>query len=176
MAVLIEGISVVVRADALRQKFPGGAEAFAKIVPNQTLCYDDDLFRVGFMSPVDVEWFVEQLEDAGLEFLRDDEAVDLVVVDQFGGPTTKCTWLDVVRVDIFENDVSVAAALLVGSPLTQFAIPHGWKYKGSLSACSVYVPSENVDKFMKFLRHEKGIDIYLNLITGKEMYVGRASE
>ena len=55
MAVLIEAISVVVRADELLKKFPGGWDAFKSIVPNQTLCADNEIVRVGFMSPQDVE-------------------------------------------------------------------------------------------------------------------------
>ena len=46
MAVLIEAISVVVRADALLTKFAGGWDAFKARVPNQTLCADNDIARV----------------------------------------------------------------------------------------------------------------------------------
>jgi hypothetical protein len=53
MAVLIEAISVVIRADTLLKKFPGGWGAFKLIVPNQTLCADNEIVRVGFMAPQD---------------------------------------------------------------------------------------------------------------------------
>jgi hypothetical protein len=55
MAVLIEAISVFVRVDAIRERYSGGWEAFREAVPNQTLCCDDELARIGFMNPADVE-------------------------------------------------------------------------------------------------------------------------
>ena len=55
MAVLVEAISVIVRAAAIHQKYPGGWEAFKRIIPNQTLCADNELVRIGFMTPDDVE-------------------------------------------------------------------------------------------------------------------------
>ncbi len=58
MAVLVEGISLVVRLEALQEKIPGGWEAFRSSVPNSTLCADGEVARVGFMSPADVEAFV----------------------------------------------------------------------------------------------------------------------
>jgi len=29
---------------------------------------------------------------------------------------------------------------------------------------------------MKFLRHENGLDVYLNQLTGKEVYMGRTAD
>jgi hypothetical protein len=49
MAVLIEGLSVVVRCASIEAKHPGGHTAFACEVPNGTLCADGELARVGFM-------------------------------------------------------------------------------------------------------------------------------
>lgn len=92
MAILIEGISVVIRAEALLKKYRGGWNAFLAIVPNNTLCSDNELTRVGFMTPQDVGAFVNKLEQAGLEFLRSGNAVDLVVVDQLRGSTTPCRY------------------------------------------------------------------------------------
>lgn len=54
MAVLIEAISVVVRKDAIEKRFPGGWDSFLDEIPNNTLCTDGELVRVGFMSPQDV--------------------------------------------------------------------------------------------------------------------------
>ena len=92
MAVLIEGISVVIRADSLLAKFPGGWETFKTIVSNKTLCADNELIRVGFMTPDDVEPFIIKLEKAGLQFLKEEEAIDIVVADQMRGLTSKCSW------------------------------------------------------------------------------------
>src|SRR5689334_25092681 len=94
MAVLIEGISVVIRTEALLKKYPGGWNAFLAIVPNRTLCSDNELTRVGFMTPQDVKAFVTQLQQSGLEFLRSETPIDLAVVDQNQGPIRPCNWLE----------------------------------------------------------------------------------
>ena len=45
MAVLVEGISVIVRRDAIEEKIRGGLSAFLATVPNGTCCMDADLVR-----------------------------------------------------------------------------------------------------------------------------------
>jgi hypothetical protein len=47
MAVLCEGISVIVRRDAIDKDFDGGWSGFEALVPNSTLCTDGELARVG---------------------------------------------------------------------------------------------------------------------------------
>lgn len=176
MAVLIEAVSVVVRSDALLQRFPGGWDAFKRITPNQTLCSDNEIVRVGFMSPQDVESFVKSLQGVGLEFLRDGDAIDIAVVDQVRGLTSKCTWLEFEQVNMSGEGQRVSACRLVGSQLMQVVTPPSWKFEGSLSSTFGFVPSEHAEKGMKYLRHENGLDVYFNLITGEEMYVGRSGE
>jgi hypothetical protein len=173
MAVLIEAISVVIRADALLEKFPGGWDGFKTIVPNQTLCADDEIVRVGFMSPQDVESFVDKLESNGLEFLRSGEAIDIAVVDQMRGLSSKCSWLEFGHVNMSGNGTSVAACRLTGSQVMQVVTPPGWEYVSSLRSTNAFVPIEHVEKGVRFVRHENGLDIYLDPITGEEMYVGR---
>ena len=53
MAVLVEAISVIVRVDSINEKFPGGWIGFKDHVPNQTLCADNELARVGFIKALD---------------------------------------------------------------------------------------------------------------------------
>src|ERR1035438_501158 len=109
MSVLVEGISVIIRANAIHEKFPGGWEEFKHIVPNKTLCADNEIVRVGFMTPDDVESFVFKLEIAGLEFLRDGVAIDIAVVDQMKGLTSMCSWADFGHVNLgFDRNQVVA--------------------------------------------------------------------
>ena len=88
MAVLVEAISVIVWRDAIDKQFQGGWREFENVVPNRSLCADDELARVGFMSPPEVETFVRSLEKSGLTFVRNGQAVDIVVVDQPCPPTS----------------------------------------------------------------------------------------
>ncbi len=62
MAVLVEAISIIIRRTAIDKKYPGGWDAFVKNAPNQTLCADKKIARLGFMSPFDVESFIKGLE------------------------------------------------------------------------------------------------------------------
>jgi hypothetical protein len=122
MAVLCEGISVIVRRDSIDSRFNGGWAAFEELVPNATLCTDGELARVGFMDPDSVQDFVSELEIGGLVFdaeelrnaaelfgvaedgLGDDLArEDIAVVDQLRGPTRPCNWLEFGRFPVGEN-------------------------------------------------------------------------
>ena len=78
MAVLVEGISVIIRRRVIEEKFPGGWDAFVEDVPNETLCADDELARVGFMSPDDVKAYCKKLIDVvgkGGGFIMDSSTV-----------------------------------------------------------------------------------------------------
>ena len=119
MAVLIEATSVVVPALALLKKFTGGWEAFERMVPNQTLCADTEIVRVGFMTPQDVEAFVKNLKDAGLEHLRENKAIDIATVDQMRGILSECDWLEFGHVNLSGSGHRVAACRLVGSQATR---------------------------------------------------------
>ncbi|MBT5372655.1 MAG: hypothetical protein HOL17_13185, partial [Gammaproteobacteria bacterium] len=57
MAVLIEAISVVIRVKALQCGFDS-IESFLETVPNETLCGDNELIRIGFNSPTEVEEYI----------------------------------------------------------------------------------------------------------------------
>lgn len=184
MAVLVEGISVIVRRDAINAWFSGGWHQFLSIVTNSTLCSDEDLVRVGFMSPTDIEAFVRRLEKGGLTFVRDGQAVDIAVVDQTRGPTMPTEWLEFVRLSLggTENKVAVcwlfdgpriAAGIHMPAKEMTLATPDGWTYEGSLSANFKFVKNEEMQEKLIFLRSEGGLDVYLDHSTGKELYIGR---
>lgn len=184
MAVLVEAISVIVRRDAINARFSGGWRQFLATVPNSTLCSDEDLARVGFMSPPDIEAFVRRLEKGGLTFVRDGQAVDIAVVDQMRGPTMPAEWLEFARLSLGGTENKVAACWLFEGPRIAagihmpskgmtLATPDGWTYEESLSANFKFVENEDMQEKLNFLRHEDGTDVYLDRSTGKEVYVGR---
>ena len=103
MSVLIEAISVVMRIEAIERYYPGGLAALEEAPPNGTLCYDNSIARVGFMTPFDTKNFVERLEKMGFKHLIGDSAKDLVTVDQREGLLTRCDWLEVIFFDIDDD-------------------------------------------------------------------------
>lgn len=134
MAVLVEAISVIVRREAIERKIAGGWDAFRKAVPNRTLCADEEIARVGFMSPSDTQLYIETLVGLGLRFLADGEAVDIAVVDQLGGPTVKCRWLAFGRLPYGGKGRTIAACWLFESPRT------GSEVEGRPKSMGVEVP------------------------------------
>lgn len=184
MAVLCEAISVIVRRDSIEEQIPGGWHQFERMVPNATLCADDELARVGFMSPSDVGKYIRHLEQYGLVFVRDGHAVDMAVVDQMRGPTVPVDWLEFAHLSLGEDEGKVAACWKFEGPRVgsgthvpvggmTLATPDWWTYKDSLSANFKFVGNDELEEKVKYLRNENGVDVYLDLSTGKEVYIGR---
>jgi hypothetical protein len=174
MAVLAEGISVVIRRDRLVAAFRNDWEAFKGFVPNSTLCADNELARVGFMVPADVKEFVDRLAARGLIYVADGVAQDLVVVDQLRGPTVRCKWIEFGQIDLGgDPNKRVAACRLRGSTQSVVVTPEGWIFEQSLSSSFGFVPNPYLEKSLTFLRHENGMDVYRNELTGKEVFIGR---
>ncbi|HTK27153.1 MAG TPA: hypothetical protein VL327_11390 [Pyrinomonadaceae bacterium] len=175
MAVLVEAISVIIKKSAIEREFSQDWNKFVEFVPNETLCADDEIARVGFMVPEDVKSFIEQLENKGIKFLENGEAVEIAVVDQLNGITTNCDWLEYGNI-LLDEKYKVAACRFVGSEVMTLLTPDGWKYENSLSHNGGYVLPERLRKGFKFLRHQDGLDVYLNTVTGKEVFIGRTEE
>ena len=173
MAVLVEGLSVIVRRDVIASRYPGGWEGFVRDVPNRTLCADGDVARVGFMTRDDVERFIARLDRHGFRFIVDGQAIDVAVADQVTGPTSRCEWFTFGRGDL-EPGQFVAGAGFAGSTEQRLFVPDGWKYEGSLSH-KYFVPTGEAIGRLKFLRTENGVDVFLDLVSGKEVYRGRTS-
>jgi hypothetical protein len=175
MPVLVEAISVVCRIDAIEQKFEDGWDAFARLVPNQTLARDNDLVRVGFMIPDDVKAFVDQLQAHGLQFLVEDQAVDIAVVDQVQGFTSICAWLELAKINLNDAGQQIAVVRLVGTSSGEVAVPDGWVFERSLSSSFGFVPNKHMNKVLKFLRRERNLYVYEDALSGGEVYVGRTA-
>jgi hypothetical protein len=117
-------------------------EAFKSIVPNDTLCADTELVRVGFLSPAEVRDFIEELRMYGICFSETGPAEDAAVCDQLQGFTTECDWAEFGSFDVDENpDQPAAAARLTGSKISTVATPIGWSWEQSLTRNFFFAPS-----------------------------------
>jgi hypothetical protein len=177
MAVLIEGISVVIRADALLVAFDNDWHSFKNEVPNRTMCADNELVRVGFMVPDDAERYVTDLEARGLCYRIDGISKDIVIVDQLRGPLIHCDWIEFGHINIDGDPAKrIAGCRLRGSTQSTVQTPEGWRFEESLSCQHGFVPSSYIDRSLQFLQSEDGLDLYLNTLTGREVYIGRTDE
>jgi hypothetical protein len=185
MAVLVEGISLVTKRSSITRIYPGGWERFLAIVPNETLCFDVDLARVGFMSPAEVERFVFQLADSGLRSIADGSAVDMAVVDQLRGTTANAHWLEYARLPLGKTGNAVAACWLfegqriaprmphITDSALAIATPEGWLYEDSLSSNFKFIEDDDLKSAMVFVRSDGDLDVYLARATGKEYFTSK---
>ena len=120
MAVLVEANSVIVRMQAIRDRYAGGWSEFADAVPNNTLCSDDEIARVGFMNPNDCDSYIGSLERSGLTFLRDGQSEDIAVAVQTDGITVPCEWLEFVRIEVAPGQLVAGVRLKKGTAPGKF--------------------------------------------------------
>ena len=172
MPVLVEANSVIVRVAAINDRYAGGWSAFADDVPNSTLCSDDEVASVGFMDPNDCGGFIAGLERRGLTFLHDGQSRDIPVAMQGSGITVPCDWLEYGDVDVNPGQ-TIAVVQLKGTANQRVVCPAGWRYEKSLSRQYAAAPAGQETKSLKFLRHQDGLDVYLNTLTGTEVFIGR---
>ena len=173
MAVLIEALSVVIRLETITDKYPGGVDQYIEDCPNYTLCLDDDIVRVGFMTGHDLFDFIGSLERLGFRHIDDDEFDEIAIVDQFDGIIRPCDWLEYMNLVIFEGDIRVAICRIKGSIIDRIGFPRGWNYETSLSKRTMVLDPMEFDGRMIFLRREDGADFYRDVVTGKEVFIRR---
>jgi hypothetical protein len=161
-----------VKVQAIRDRLAGGCSAFNDGVPNNTLCSDGEVARVGFMNPYDAEAYIEGLERHGLTALRDGKSQDITFAVQAEGITVPCDWLEFGRIDI-APDQNISTVWLKGGANRKVICPANWTYEKSLSRQYAVVPPAQVDKSLTFLRHENGLDVYRNALNGEEVFIGR---
>jgi hypothetical protein len=140
VAVLIEAISVVVRLSDVKEKYPGGWEQFVRDTPQDMLCADSHVARVGFLEMAEAQAFVNSLTTHGLAFQTDGHSADIAVVDQATGPTTPVDWLEFGIVPFLDGAVTVAR--MVGDSENMLMTPDGWKFERSLSRAAGLTPDD----------------------------------
>lgn len=172
MAVLIEAISVVIRGEAISENYPGGWMQFQEDAPNDTICADGELVRIGFMDPDSARAYIERIETLGLKYYSPPHNIE--VVDQHRGPlrlderrTSTGDWLEFGSfMGGPASNIKVAWARLIGSKLTEFVTPEGWRAENSASFHFV----EPGDPRYEFLREEGALAVYLDHESGMEMW------
>jgi hypothetical protein len=176
MAVLIEGLSVLIRCRALAERYIGGLPRFVDTVPNGTLRADGALAAVTFMTPDDARAYVATLVAGGLTHLENDRARDLVVVDQRTGCLSPCDWAVFGSVD-WESDPDKPVVVCSIDPqrAQEIVVPDGWDYARSLSAEYRFVPIDDIPNQVEKIAHDAGVDIYRVRSSGERLYAARST-
>jgi hypothetical protein len=174
LPVLLEGISVVVRLEAIQERYAGFWPRFVAEVPNRTICTDGEIASVGFMDTRDAVAFVKALAERGLVPERDGLAIDCATVEQESGPDLPCPWLEIARAE-FEGETVVVGRLVSGKS-TRTVARENWSPQRSLSRTGGKMLTSEFLKHFEFVRHEGPVDAFRNRATGQIVYVGRTSD
>jgi hypothetical protein len=169
MAVLIEAFSVVIRCDAIEARFVGGMQGLARTIPNNSACRDQHLVRVAFMDSADADAYISVLVERGLVAERDRASVDLAPIMQNKGITVPAEWLKYREIE--SNGTRLSICWRTGTEPGEIAVPKGWTYDNTMT----WMPTSFVGDRLKFLRMDGGVEVYLDLQTSKELYVGRST-
>lgn len=171
MAVLVEGISVIVRVSSIRQKFPGGGGSFRNLIPHQRFCMDGQLVSVCFMAGNDVRAFAEELERHGLTVFDGQAFMDVAVVDMHKGVLAPAPWLASVT-----TQTGIRFVYLTDQGIGEAVVPDGWQEEGSLYRTGTYVREEDLGAQVELVG-ESG-DVQEVRLKGQDQpqYVGRTSK
>jgi hypothetical protein len=70
----------------------------------------------------------------------------------------------------------VSACRIKNSNSKQIVTPDGWNYEKSLNKNYKFIRNEEIYEKVVFSRHEGESDVYLDIETGKEVFIGRSSK
>ena len=175
MAVLIEMFSVVIRIETIEEKYPGGKEAFRKSCPEGTFCMDNNIASViGFPMLQRADDFAYSLTRFGIRYVVDDRFDEVAVVDMYDGPAIlTCPWLEFEGRKIFDTEPGLSVCKLKGDTSTIVAMPLScYQAHKDGRRCGAMDVKEAENRLI-YLRHEGGLDCYLDAITGQEMHIAR---
>ena len=128
MPVLVEAINVIVRNETIEEKYPGGMGSYWVDSPNESMCSDDYVTRVGFLELGTFREFTDRLMELGFRFVENDEMIDIAVFDQEEGMLRPCRWLHVG-----DHPDGFQYATLRGDLGDVIEKPVGWRFEGSIA-------------------------------------------
>lgn len=134
MAVLVEGVCLLLRCETVTRLYPGGVKALAEACTAEAVCADDDLMALTFDDSDAAEDYLGELEEYGFRHLVHDMAMDAVLADPHLGPVSPCGWAEYGQATV-EGDPAkrVALCAMPGTDHEQLCVPKGWRFRGSRS-------------------------------------------
>jgi hypothetical protein len=167
MAVSVAFYSVVIRKSTIEARFPGGLKHYSAACPNDSLCIDDNIVRVGFMAFNDANIFIHWLQSIGFVVSGEVGISEVAIIRQDKGHLVPCNWLELGRID------GHPIAWLAGSEPGRTFIPAAdMQLESMMGPIS---PEELKDRYELISRDESDVVTYRNKATGELVYVGRSS-
>lgn len=167
MAVIIEGLSVLLRCRSISQQYKGGFQAFISSLHAGRLCADGELVAISLDHSEQVDSCLMQLRRKGLH-----EGADIVVADQIYGLNFPCNWLSIQR--IYWNQLPSQPILIASASNSQLegvATPTDWEYAESLSKKVRYLDGTALPAQVTYIRTENDMDVLKEDATGDLLYV-----
>lgn len=169
MAVLIEGMNVIVRNSTIRDRYPGGIAQYRRDRPNDSFCSDGLVTRVGFSARPDIQAFVQRLQKQGLTLFRRGCFLDIAIIDEHRGTRAPCYWMSFGK-----HSQGVSFVYLAGSdPNKLLAVPNGWSLESAERQWSGKPGYDEGGVELLFLRRDGSSDVFLNRQTGREVRLER---
>jgi len=102
MSVIVEAVSVVIKRNSIRTKFPGGWSLFQSILYSRySMCADSSLASVNFLAAKDAYTYTKFLGEIGFVYLQ-----DFAIADQTQGLKDSCDWCYITNFEIDNNAVT----------------------------------------------------------------------
>ena len=159
MSVPILGYSVVVKKETIEPLLQSGKIAAS----NRMMVGDDHIVAFGFMAEADAIDFVSTLEEQGINATKGPDS-DAVLTCEFHQQFTPyCEWLHLAKV---KNTV---IGFREGSDPSRLFAPENFDLENG----SGLVFSDKSE--LEFLRLEDNVEVYRNVNTGEEVFIGRTS-
>ena len=133
MSVLIEANNIVVRIETIEEKYPGGVDQYIEDCPNRSMCMDDEIIRIGFLTLRETEQFVRYLESLGFRCVTNGQFDEIAVLDQFEGFCYPCDWLDFTNSAGAINIERISVCKIKGAKFDLIRVPEDWEYEISIS-------------------------------------------
>ncbi len=165
MSVIIDGFCVIVKNERLEEFYPGGVQGYREDCTNRSFCTDGTISRIMFMTPDDAGRFVGRLEKRGFIFKMKGKSRDIAVVDSEAGFAPPCDWLA-----LGTSEGGLMHCWLAGREPGALAVPEGWTPEPRF----IDLEQEEFEKKYRYLRTENGVDLYDEIETGEQKYIGRS--
>jgi len=171
MAVVVDGICVIVRNRTLAQIFPGGLDAYALEAARATYCADDSINRVAFRTKAEAHHHVSRLVSAGLSG-PSSASPDVVIATGSRGQLAPCDWLELTERSFSKNGQQHTAtvASLRGAPATDVVAPDNWR-PDAINTISFEDLQANYELVGVERRDGAQVETYRHRKTGELTYV-----